>query len=41
VLVAEIDIDAVKASRGKIPNLKNARDFKLERVGLKAGGVAA
>jgi deaminated glutathione amidase len=41
VLVADIDIDAVKAARGKIPNLKNARDFTLERVGLKAGGVAA
>lgn len=41
VLVAEIDIDAVKAARGKIPNLKNARDFTLERVGQKAGGVAA
>jgi deaminated glutathione amidase len=41
VLVADIDIDAVKAARGKIPNLKNARDFTLERVALKAGGVAA
>jgi predicted amidohydrolase len=42
VLVAEIDIDAVKAARAKIPNLKNARDFALDTVpAVAAGGVAA
>lgn len=41
VLLADIDVAAVKAARGKIPNLKNARDFTLERVASKAGGVAA
>jgi predicted amidohydrolase len=41
VLLADIDIAAVNAARAKIPNLKNARDFTLERVTSKAGGVAA
>ncbi|WJR69371.1 carbon-nitrogen hydrolase family protein [Neorhizobium sp. CSC1952] len=45
VVLAEIDIAAVKAARGKIPNLKNAREFTLDTVpGLvsgAAGGVAA
>jgi predicted amidohydrolase len=42
VLVAEIDIDAVKAARAKIPNLKNARDFALDTVSpVATGGVAA
>jgi deaminated glutathione amidase len=42
VLVAEIELDAVRAARSKIPNLKNAREFVLEEVpGAKAGGVAA
>jgi predicted amidohydrolase len=42
VVVADIDIAAVKAARGKIPNLRNARDFSLERVAAPAaGGVAA
>lgn len=39
VLVADIDIDAVKATRGKIPNLKNGRDFSLDRVLGTAGGT--
>jgi predicted amidohydrolase len=42
VLVAEIDVAAVKAAHDKIPNLRNARDFSLETVEVgHAGGVAA
>lgn len=41
VVVAEIDIDAVKAVRAKIPNLKNARDFTLDSIGAAAGGEVA
>ncbi|HEV7437041.1 MAG TPA: carbon-nitrogen hydrolase family protein [Pseudorhizobium sp.] len=41
VIVAEIDVDQVKAARGKIPNLKNARDFTLDTVTAEAKGVAA
>ena len=42
VLVAEIDVAAVKAAHDKIPNLKNARAFSLETVEAPpAGGVAA
>ena len=41
VVLAEIDVSAVKAARGKIPNLKNAREFTLEQSAGKAGGVAA
>lgn len=41
VVLAEIDIDQVKAARGKIPNLKNARDFTLETVAAEAEGVPA
>ncbi|MET0747807.1 MAG: carbon-nitrogen hydrolase family protein [Rhizobium sp.] len=42
VLVAEIDVAAVKAAHDKIPNLRNARDFSLETVPAPtAGGVAA
>ncbi|WP_137132128.1 carbon-nitrogen hydrolase family protein [Rhizobium sp. FY34] len=40
VLVADIDIDAVKAARGKIPNLKNGRDFSLDRVLATSGGTS-
>ncbi|WP_165216372.1 carbon-nitrogen hydrolase family protein [Affinirhizobium pseudoryzae] len=40
VLVAEIDIADVKAARGKIPNLKNAREFSLDRVAV-SGGIPA
>jgi deaminated glutathione amidase len=42
VITAEIDISAVKAAHDKIPNLKNARDFSLDRIAATApGGVAA
>lgn len=40
VLVAEIDIAAVKAARGKIPNLKNAREFSLDRIAASGGTPA-
>lgn len=32
VVLAEIDLAEVAAARGKIPNLKNARDFQVETV---------
>ena len=41
VVIAEIDVDQVKAARAKIPNLKNARDFTLDSVAAEAKGVAA
>ncbi|WP_454852092.1 carbon-nitrogen hydrolase family protein [Rhizobium binxianense] len=42
VIVAEIDPAAVKAAHAKIPNLKNAREFSIEKVGgAVSGGVAA
>jgi len=42
VLVADIDVAAVKAAREKIPNLKNGRAFTLETIeAARAGGVAA
>jgi predicted amidohydrolase len=42
VIVAEIDTAAVKAAHDKIPNLRNAREFSIEKVaGAVAGGVAA
>jgi predicted amidohydrolase len=42
VITAEIDTAEVGAARRKIPNLKNAREFKLDTVaGPAAGGVAA
>jgi deaminated glutathione amidase len=42
IIVADIDTAAVKAAHDKIPNLKNGRDFSIERVaGAVAGGVAA
>ncbi len=42
VLVAEIDLEAVRAARAKVPNLRNAREFSLEEVaGTNAGGAAA
>jgi len=41
VVLAEIDIAAVKAARGKIPNLRNAREFTLDAMSDAAGGVAA
>ena len=41
VVIAEIDVAEVRAARGKIPNLKNAREFTLDTVAPAAGGVAA
>ncbi len=41
VIIAEIDTTAVKASRDKIPNLRNAREFSIEKVAGAAGDVAA
>lgn len=32
VVLADIDTDAVKAARGKVPNLKNIRPFSFEKV---------
>ncbi|KPF42581.1 carbon-nitrogen hydrolase family protein [Rhizobium sp. AAP43] len=40
VVMAEIDTEAVKACRAKIPNLKNGRDFQLDIAPVLAkGGV--
>jgi predicted amidohydrolase len=41
VVLADIDIDAVRAARGKIPNLKNARPFTIEEVGKPGRGDVA
>lgn len=42
VVLAEVDIAAVKATRDKIPNLRNGRAFTLDVSGTPAtGGVAA
>ncbi|AHG47055.1 amidohydrolase [Rhizobium leguminosarum bv. trifolii CB782] len=42
VIVAEIDPGAVKAAHDKIPNLRNGREFSIEKIaGAVAGGVAA
>ena len=42
VILAEIDPAAVKIAHDKIPNLKNAREFSIERIaGGISGGVAA
>ncbi|WP_087000321.1 carbon-nitrogen hydrolase family protein [Rhizobium sullae] len=42
VIVADIDRTAVKAAHDKIPNLKNGREFSIEKIsGAVAGGVAA
>jgi predicted amidohydrolase len=41
IVIADIDIEQVKAARGKIPNLKNARDFTLDTVAAEAKGAAA
>ncbi|WEZ82080.1 carbon-nitrogen hydrolase family protein [Rhizobium sp. 32-5/1] len=42
VVLADIDVSAVAAARGKIPNLKNARPFSLQDQPQPAsGGVAA
>lgn len=40
IVLADIDVAAVKAARAKIPNLKNARDFNLDILpALAKGGV--
>ena len=42
IVLAEVDVAAVKAAHEKIPNLRNGRAFTLETVGEAAkGGVAA
>ncbi|MBB3594269.1 putative amidohydrolase [Rhizobium sp. BK529] len=42
VILAEIDLAAVKAAHDKIPNLKNGREFSIERIaGEVSGGAAA
>jgi predicted amidohydrolase len=41
VVVAEIDIAMVHATRAKIPNLNNAREFVLDKVSATTAGVAA
>jgi predicted amidohydrolase len=40
VIVSEIDIAAVRAARGKVPNLRNAREFKLDMTVDSTGGAA-
>ncbi len=40
IIFAEIDTSLVAAARGKIPNLRNAREFGLDTV-IPAGGEAA
>ncbi|MNL68878.1 hypothetical protein D3C87_1936640 [compost metagenome] len=40
LVMAEIDRSAVAVARGKIPNLKNGRDFSLDILPVLAkGGV--
>jgi predicted amidohydrolase len=39
VIVARLPLDEVKAARGKIPNLKNARDYHLESGAEGAEGA--
>ena len=42
VIVADVDVGAVKAAHDRIPNLRNGRAFTVEEVALPAkGGVAA
>lgn len=42
IIVADIDRAAVKAAHDKIPNLKNGREFSIEKIpGAVVGGVAA
>jgi predicted amidohydrolase len=36
VILADIDVSLSAAARGKIPNLKNAREFKVDSVGAPA-----
>ncbi|UHS64252.1 carbon-nitrogen hydrolase family protein [Agrobacterium vaccinii] len=41
IIYADIDPSAVPAARAKIPNLKNARDFTLDRVGSTSAAMGA
>ena len=41
VVVADIDVQAVKAAHDRIPNLKNGREFSIEKIAATVGGVAA
>ena len=41
VLLAEIDTQAVAEARGKIPNLKNARDFTVRSVAAREAEASA
>ncbi len=41
IIHADIDPSAVPAARAKIPNLKNARDFTLDRVGSTSAAMGA
>jgi predicted amidohydrolase len=42
VILADVDVGAVKAAHDRIPNLRNGRPFTVEEVSLPAkGGVAA
>lgn len=40
VVVADIDLAAVAGARGRIPNLKNAREFRVEHVTATQGAAA-
>lgn len=40
VVVADIDLAAVAEARGRIPNLKNAREFRVEHVTATQGAAA-
>ncbi|UHS58616.1 carbon-nitrogen hydrolase family protein [Agrobacterium vaccinii] len=41
IIYADIDPSAVPAARAKIPNLKNARDFTLDKVGRTSAAMGA
>ncbi|MGL4091785.1 carbon-nitrogen hydrolase family protein [Agrobacterium cavarae] len=41
IIVADIDPEQVSAVRGKIPNLKNARDFQLDTVASRVASRSA
>jgi predicted amidohydrolase len=38
VIVADIDPAAVKAAHDKIPNLKNGREFSIEKIPAASSG---
>ncbi|MCF3641049.1 carbon-nitrogen hydrolase family protein, partial [Rhizobium sp. TRM95111] len=41
VVLADVDIQAVKAAHDKIPNLKNGRPFTLDQPATVGAGAAA